>query len=54
MSASGQEDSFSQPRLNARCRLGEPTFARMGGKEEDAPIPDLPAVAAEGGGSTLI
>jgi len=26
----------------------------MGGKEEDAPIPDLPAVAAEGGGSTLI
>ena len=29
-----------QPSLNARCRLGELTFARMGGKEEDVPISD--------------
>jgi hypothetical protein len=33
----GHEGPFTRPRLNARCRLGEPTFAGMGGKEEDAP-----------------
>src|SRR6516164_4240617 len=38
--SSGHEDPFTRPRLNARCRLGEPTFAGMGGKEEGAPIPD--------------
>ena len=27
--------------LSGGCRLGEATFAGMGGKEEDAPIPDL-------------
>ena len=42
MAGMGQEDPFSQPRLNARCRLGEPTFARMGGKEEDAPKAAIP------------
>jgi len=39
------QDPFTRPRLNARCRLGEPTFAGMGGKEEDAPIPDLASTA---------
>ena len=39
MAASGHEDQFPRPSLNDRCRLGEETFARMGGKEEHAPIP---------------
>jgi hypothetical protein len=33
----GQEDQFPPPGLNGRCRLGEATFAGMGGKEEHAP-----------------
>jgi hypothetical protein len=37
MTGKGHEDAFPRPRLRARCRLGEPTFAGMGGKEEDAP-----------------
>jgi hypothetical protein len=41
MTVSGHEDAFPRPRLRARCRLGEPTFAGMGGKEEDAPIPTV-------------
>jgi hypothetical protein len=47
MTAQGQEDPFSQPRLNSRYRLGEPTFARMGGKEEDAPKADYPPQQAK-------
>ena len=31
----GHEDPFTRPRLNARCRLCEPTFTGMGGKEEE-------------------
>jgi hypothetical protein len=34
-------------------RTDEPTFAGMGGKEEDAPIPDLRGVAIEPLESTL-
>jgi hypothetical protein len=41
MAEMGHEDQFPPPTLSARCRLGEATFARMGGKGEDAPIPDL-------------
>jgi hypothetical protein len=35
----GHEERFPSPSLSGRCRLGEATFAGMGGKEEDAPIP---------------
>jgi hypothetical protein len=37
MSAMGHEERFPSPSLSGRCRLGEATFAGMGGKEEDAP-----------------
>jgi hypothetical protein len=42
MAGVGHEDQFRPPSLNCRCRLGEPTFAGMGGKEEDAPLPVVP------------
>jgi hypothetical protein len=38
-SASGHEDQFRPPSLSGGCRLGKATFAGMGGKEKDAPIP---------------
>jgi hypothetical protein len=41
MSAMGHEERFPSPSLSGRCRLGEATFAGMGGKEEDAPIPAI-------------
>jgi hypothetical protein len=47
MTGSGHEDPFPQPRLNARCRLGELTFARMGGKKEDAPFAVILSIALE-------
>jgi hypothetical protein len=34
----GHEERFPSPSLSGRCRLGEATFAGMGGKEEDAPF----------------
>jgi hypothetical protein len=37
MTSKGHEDQFRPPSLSSCCRLGEATFARMGGKEEDAP-----------------
>jgi len=37
MAAEGHEDQFRPPSMSGRCRLGEATFAGMGGKEEDAP-----------------
>ena len=37
MTAMGHEERFPSPSLSGRCRLGEATFAGMGGKEEDAP-----------------
>jgi hypothetical protein len=37
-SVEGHEDQFRLPSLYGRCRLGEATFAGMGGKEEDAPF----------------
>jgi hypothetical protein len=36
----GHEDEFPPPSLSGRCRLVEPTFAEMGGKEENAPLAD--------------
>jgi hypothetical protein len=49
MTASGQEDQFPSPSLSGRCRLGEATFAGMGRKAKDAPIPDLPGLALKRG-----
>jgi hypothetical protein len=43
----GHEDQFVQPRLSGCCRLVEPTFVGMGGKEEDAPRTDFPALGAK-------
>jgi hypothetical protein len=44
MTASGHEDQFPLPTLNAGCRFGQGTHAGMGGKEEDAPMNE-PALA---------
>ena len=52
MAGKGHEERFPSPSLSGRCRLGEATFAGMGGKEEDAPISDFPALIPERGGST--
>ena len=43
----GHEERFPSPSRSGRCRLGEATFAGMGGKEEDAPVPDFRWAAAE-------
>jgi hypothetical protein len=37
----GHEDQFSLPSLNGRCWSGQATFAGMGGKEDDVPIPAI-------------
>jgi hypothetical protein len=44
--ATRHEDQFRPPSLSGGCRLGKATLAGMGGKEEDAPISDLPAFRA--------
>jgi len=49
----GHEDQFRPPSLNGCCRLGKATFAGMGGKEEDAPIPVVRETTIEPQGSTL-
>jgi len=49
----GHEDAFPRPRLSARCRFGEATFAAMGPKEEDAPIPDLRVITIRPQGPTF-
>jgi hypothetical protein len=46
-SAKGPEDQFRPPGLSGRCWLGVVTFAGVGDKEEDAPIPDLCALASD-------
>jgi hypothetical protein len=48
MTQMGHEDQFRPPSLNGGYRLGKATFAGMGGKEEDAPIPVVrePAIEA--------
>ena len=51
-----RKDGTPYPRaarsVAGRCRLGEATFAGMGGKEEDAPVPDIsqPGYHLEPGG----
>jgi hypothetical protein len=48
----GHEERFPSPSLSGRCRLGEATFAGMGGKEEDAPPPAIRRRQALGGTRT--
>jgi hypothetical protein len=43
MTAVGRDDQFRPPSIERRS-VGKETFAGMGGKEEDAQIPDLPAL----------
>ena len=53
MTAMGHEDQFRPPSLSGRYRLGEATFAGMGGKEEDAPTPAIRGATIEPLRSTL-
>ena len=46
-SAVGHEAAFPRPRLSARCRFSQGTFAGTQGNGRDAPIPDLPVLAPE-------
>jgi hypothetical protein len=48
----GHQDAFLRPRLSARCRFSQGTFARTRGNGRDAPIADLPAVTLDGRAST--
>ena len=48
----GHVDAFPRPGLSARCRFSQGTFAGPRGNGRDAPIPDLPALTPERGGST--
>ncbi len=41
MAAEGHEDQFRLPSLSGPLSVEEATFAGMGGKEEDAPIPAI-------------
>jgi hypothetical protein len=43
----GHVDAFPRPRLSARCRFSQGTFAGTRGNGRDAPIPDLPALGPE-------
>jgi hypothetical protein len=45
-------DASAERSLSGRCRLGEATFAAMGRKEEDAPIPAVRVTTPELPGST--
>ena len=46
------EERFPPPRLSARCRFSQGTFAGMRGNGRDAPSAVIPALAPERGGST--
>ena len=50
--AKGHEDAFPRPRLSARCRFRQGTFAGTRGKGRDAPSAVIPALAPERGSST--
>ena len=50
----GHEERFPRLRPSGRCGFREGTFAGTFGKDKDAPFPDLLAVAAERGSSTLL
>jgi len=47
MTEKGHEGQFLSPKLNARCQLGERTFARATGNDEVAPKPAIRRVYAE-------
>jgi hypothetical protein len=52
MSAPGHEEPFPPTGLSAGCGFRKETIAGMRRNGRDAPIPDLPALAPERGGST--
>jgi len=52
MAEMGHEDHLPRPSLSDRCRLGEATFAEMGGKEQIAPKTVIVAIRIEPPGST--
>ena len=52
MTQMGHEEQFSPPTLSARYGIRQETFAGTHGNARDAPIPDLPVLAPERGGST--
>jgi len=47
----GHEDAFPRPRLSARCRFSQGTFAGTRGNGRDAPIPAIRRQAANLSGS---
>jgi hypothetical protein len=54
MSAPGHEDAFPRPRLSARCRFSQGTFAGTRGNGRDAPIPAVRRVESNRQGRTHI
>ena len=48
----GHEDAFPRPRLSARCRFSQGTFAETLGNGRDAPTADIQAAANKPPGST--
>jgi len=48
MSSMGHQDAFLRPRLSARCRFSQRTFAGTRDNGRDAPIPVLPALTRNG------
>ena len=52
--ALGHEERFPPARLNAGCGFRKETIAGMRRNWRDAPIPDLPVLLPERGGSTLM
>jgi hypothetical protein len=52
MAAMGHEARFPPRKSSGGCPFGQQTFAATRGKEQDAPISDLPALAPERGSST--
>jgi hypothetical protein len=51
-SLKGHEGQFLSPKLNARCQLGERTFAGTCGNGRDAPFPAIREAASKSPGST--
>jgi hypothetical protein len=51
VTAEGQEERFPPPRLSARCRFSQETFAGTHGNGRDAPKAVLPANSADPSGT---
>ena len=47
MAPKGHEDAFPRPKLSARCRFSQRTFAGTRGNGRDAPIPAIREAAVE-------